>query len=42
MFWIVEKGGSLDYYTIVRQEQYCQQLHKWDEISYVKAFMEIA
>ena len=29
--------GSLDYYTIMQLEQYCQQLHKWDEISYVTA-----
>ena len=33
--------GSLDYYTIMQLEQYCQQLHKWDAIYYVKAFMSL-
>ena len=27
--------------TIMRLEQYCQQLHKWDKIHYGKAFMSL-
>ena len=33
--------GSLDYWTTMQLEQHCQQLHKWDEICYVKAFMSL-
>ena len=31
--------GFLDYHTVMQLEQYCQQLYKWGEIHYVKAFM---
>ena len=34
-------GDSLDHHTIMQLEQYCQQLHKWDEIHYFKAFMSL-
>lgn len=33
--------GSLNYYTTMQLEQYCQWLDKWDKIHYVKAFVSL-
>lgn len=31
--------GSLNYYTVLQLELFCQRSRKWDEVHYVQAFM---
>lgn len=35
--WLL--NGSLDYYTTLQLEVFCQRSEKWDEIPYVQMFM---
>lgn len=34
-------NNSINHCTIMQLELYCQQLDKWDEIYYIKAFMSL-